>query len=118
VRPMPADGRSIVGWLPGADGLYAAVTHSGATLAAHLSQLIAAELVSGAPAAALAPFRPDRFAAAGGSVHTPGSLCPAGYSARRAEAVRALAAHPAGPSAPAAATTRPARARTASCHAA
>src|SRR5215831_4759855 len=47
VRPMPADGRSIVGWLPGADGVYAAVTHSGVTLAAHLAGLITAELVSG-----------------------------------------------------------------------
>jgi D-hydroxyproline dehydrogenase subunit beta len=65
VRPMPADGRSIVGWLPGAEGLYVAVTHSGATLAAHLAQLITAELVSGAPVAGLAPFRPDRFASAG-----------------------------------------------------
>ena len=37
VRPMPADGRSIVGPLPGADGLYVAVTHSGVTLAAHLA---------------------------------------------------------------------------------
>jgi D-hydroxyproline dehydrogenase subunit beta len=64
VRPMPTDGRSIVGWLPGADGLYVAVTHSGATLAAHLAQLITAELVSGVPVAELAPFRPDRFASA------------------------------------------------------
>jgi glycine/D-amino acid oxidase-like deaminating enzyme len=51
VRPMPADGQSIVGWLPGADGLYVAVTHSGVTLAAHLARLITAELVSGTPAA-------------------------------------------------------------------
>jgi D-hydroxyproline dehydrogenase subunit beta len=61
VRPMPADGRSIVGWLPGASGLYLAVTHSGVTLAAHLAELITAELTSGAPAAELAPYRPDRF---------------------------------------------------------
>ena len=63
VRPMPADGRSIVGWLPGADGLYVAVTHSGVTLAAHLARLITGELAGGGPAAELAPFRPDRFAA-------------------------------------------------------
>jgi len=63
VRPMPADGQSIVGWLPGADGLYVAVTHSGVTLAAHLARLITAELVSGTPAADLAPYRPGRFAA-------------------------------------------------------
>ena len=64
VRPMPADGRSIVGWLPGAGGLYVAVTHSGVTLAAHLARLITAELVSGAASADLAPYRPSRFAAA------------------------------------------------------
>jgi glycine/D-amino acid oxidase-like deaminating enzyme len=64
VRPMPADGQSIVGRLPGAGGLYVAVTHSGVTLAAHLAQLIAGELVGGAAAAELAPYRPDRFTAA------------------------------------------------------
>jgi glycine/D-amino acid oxidase-like deaminating enzyme len=64
VRPMPADGRSIVGWLPGAEGVYVAVTHSGVTLGAHLARLITAELVTGAPADELAPYRPDRFAAA------------------------------------------------------
>lgn len=69
VRPMPADGQSIVGWLPGADGLYVAVTHSGVTLAAHLARLITAELVSGRPAADLAPYRPGRFA----STHRRGS---------------------------------------------
>ena len=63
VRPMPADGRSIVGWLPGAGGVYVAVTHSGVTLAAHLARLITTELVTGAAAAELAPYRPDRFAA-------------------------------------------------------
>ena len=62
VRPMPADGQSIVGRLPGAEWLYVAVTHSGVTLAAHLSRLIAAELEAGTPGADLAPYRPDRFA--------------------------------------------------------
>jgi D-hydroxyproline dehydrogenase subunit beta len=76
VRPMPADGQSIVGRLPGAEWLYVAVTHSGVTLAAHLSRLIATELTAdapatnapatnapavGAPAAELAPYRPGRF---------------------------------------------------------
>jgi len=64
VRPMPADGQSIVGPLPGTHGYYVAVTHSGVTLAAHLSQLIAAELTAGtqpAQAAELAPYRPSRF---------------------------------------------------------
>ena len=46
-RPLPADEQSIVGRLPGAEWLYVAVTHSGVTLAAHLSRLIAAELAAG-----------------------------------------------------------------------
>jgi len=58
VRPMPADGVSIVGRLPGAGGLYVAVTHSGVTLAAHLARLIATELTTGTPPADLAPYRP------------------------------------------------------------
>jgi D-hydroxyproline dehydrogenase subunit beta len=71
VRPMPADGQSIVGWLPGAPGVYVAVTHSGVTLGAHLAALIAADLLSAdepgdADEAELAPYRPARFA--GGSV--------------------------------------------------
>ena len=64
VRPMPADGQSIAGWLPGADGLYVAVTHSGVTLGAHLGLLITAEVTGGAPAAELEPYRPGRFAPA------------------------------------------------------
>ena len=72
VRPMPADGQSIVGWLPGAPGVYVAVTHSGVTLGAHLAALISAELLSAellsadepgdADEAELAPYRPGRFA--------------------------------------------------------
>src|SRR5205085_9525917 len=44
VRPMPRDGHPIIGPLPGAPHVYLAVTHSGVTLAAHLSKLIAADL--------------------------------------------------------------------------
>ncbi len=61
VRPMPADGQSIVGRLPGAPGLYVAVTHSGVSLAAHRSRHLATELTTGTPPADLAPYRPDRF---------------------------------------------------------
>jgi glycine/D-amino acid oxidase-like deaminating enzyme len=64
VRPLPADGQSIVGRLPGAPGLYVAVTHSGVTLAAHLSRLITADLTTGTPPPALAPYHPGRFPAA------------------------------------------------------
>jgi glycine/D-amino acid oxidase-like deaminating enzyme len=70
VRPMPADGQSIAGWLPGADGFYVAVTHSGVTLGAHLGRLITAEVTGGAPAAELGRYRPGRFApAASRAVH-------------------------------------------------
>jgi D-hydroxyproline dehydrogenase subunit beta len=79
-RPLPADEQSIVGRLPGAEWLYVAVTHSGVTLAARLSRLIAADLApaapaapaaqltpgaqptAGAPSTELAAYRPDRFA--------------------------------------------------------
>jgi D-hydroxyproline dehydrogenase subunit beta len=62
VRPLPADGQSIAGRLPGARGLYVAVTHSGVTLAAHLSRLIATDLTTFTPPPSLAPHRPIRFA--------------------------------------------------------
>ena len=71
VRPLPADEQSIVGRLPGAGWLYVAVTHSGVTLAAHLSRLIAAELAAGAPSAELARYRPDRFAGTAVSITGP-----------------------------------------------
>jgi glycine/D-amino acid oxidase-like deaminating enzyme len=60
-RPLPADGQSIVGRLRGANGLYVAVTHSGVTLAAQLSRLIATDLTTGTPPAPLAPYSPARF---------------------------------------------------------
>jgi D-hydroxyproline dehydrogenase subunit beta len=63
VRPMPVDGLPIAGWLPGVNGLYIAVTHSGVTLGLRLAELVCTELISGAPAAGLAPYRLDRFAA-------------------------------------------------------
>jgi D-hydroxyproline dehydrogenase subunit beta len=60
-RPMPTDGQSIVGRLPGTPGVYVAVTHSGVTLAACLSRLIAEDLTAGSAPASLTPYRPTRF---------------------------------------------------------
>jgi glycine/D-amino acid oxidase-like deaminating enzyme len=60
-RPLPADGQSIVGRLPGAPGVYVAVTHSGVTLAAHLAGLITTDLTTGTPPALLVPYTPARF---------------------------------------------------------
>ncbi|MET2832099.1 NAD(P)/FAD-dependent oxidoreductase [Mesorhizobium shangrilense] len=60
-RAIPGDGVSAVGPVPQVSGYYAAVTHSGATLAPWLGQVVAAELVGGAPEKALQDFRPARF---------------------------------------------------------
>lgn len=71
VRPMPVDGRPIAGWLPGAGGLYVAVTHSGVTLGLRLAELICTELVTNAPTAELAPYRLDRFTTSGSIASPP-----------------------------------------------
>jgi len=56
LRPVPKDGLPMVGWV---DGVYAAVMHSGITLAPLIGQLVAAEIM-GVAQERLAPFRPDR----------------------------------------------------------
>jgi glycine/D-amino acid oxidase-like deaminating enzyme len=61
VRPMPRDGRTIAGPLPGVANCYVIATHSGITLAPLLGELIAEEIVSGEVSPLLGPFRPDRF---------------------------------------------------------
>ncbi|MGH2404377.1 MAG: NAD(P)/FAD-dependent oxidoreductase, partial [bacterium] len=63
IRPIPEDGFSAVGPLPGIDGYYAAVTHSGVTLAPFLGAAVADEIVRGRAEPLLAPFRPSRFGA-------------------------------------------------------
>lgn len=62
VRPMPADGMSVLGWVPGIGSLYVVVTHSGLTLAPVLGEIVAREVL-GEPSALAAAFRPERFAA-------------------------------------------------------
>ena len=62
-RPIPADGFPAIGPLPGVEGLYLAVMHSGITLAPAVGRFAAMELLDGAEVALLAPFRPARFAA-------------------------------------------------------
>ncbi|PYN02024.1 MAG: FAD-dependent oxidoreductase [Candidatus Rokuibacteriota bacterium] len=63
VRPMPADGHTIAGRIPGYANAWVLATHSGVTLGALLGRLIADEIVRGASSPMLAPFRPDRFVA-------------------------------------------------------
>lgn len=61
VRPMPADGLSTIGPLPGLAGYYVAVTHSGVTLAPALGRLVADEIALERRQAQLEPFRPSRL---------------------------------------------------------
>ena len=61
VRPMPADGKPIIGPVAEVPGLYLAVMHSAITLAAAVGRLVAQELVDGSAASALSGCRPDRF---------------------------------------------------------
>jgi glycine/D-amino acid oxidase-like deaminating enzyme len=70
VRPMPADGQTIAGRIPGLANAWMLATHSGVTLGPLLGRLIAGEIVGGTPSAMLAPFRADRFLAAGTSAGT------------------------------------------------
>jgi glycine/D-amino acid oxidase-like deaminating enzyme len=62
-RPLPRDGYPIVGRSARCPNLYLAVTHSGITLAAVLSELASIEMLDGVEVQALAPYRPTRFAA-------------------------------------------------------
>ena len=62
VRPMPADGVTIAGRIPGLANAWMIATHSGMTLGPLLGRLIADEIVGGPESPRLAPFRADRFA--------------------------------------------------------
>jgi glycine/D-amino acid oxidase-like deaminating enzyme len=60
VRPMPRDERPLVGSLPGLDGFYVVVSHSGVTLGPLWGRIAAAELLDGIVDPRLAPYRPGR----------------------------------------------------------
>ena len=61
VRPMPRDEKPIVGTIPGLEGFYVAVSHSGVTLGPLWGRIAAAEVLDGVRDARLAPYRPERF---------------------------------------------------------
>lgn len=61
-KPIPGDGEPVLGSLGQVPGLYAAFTHSGATLALVVGELLAREIVTGRPHPLLAPFNAARFA--------------------------------------------------------
>lgn len=61
VRPIPIDGYPVVGWMSDQVPVYAAVTHSGVTLAPVLGRACAEEILQSRVLPELATFRPGRF---------------------------------------------------------
>ena len=60
-KPIPGDGEPVLGQLGDITGLYVAFTHSGATLALIIGELLAYEMITGQPHPLLAPFTVRRF---------------------------------------------------------
>lgn len=63
-KPIPGDGEPVVGELPGIDGLSVVFSHSGATLALIVGELLAQQILTGEPQQLLEPFAPARFVSA------------------------------------------------------
>lgn len=63
IRPYPEDGMSLVGPLPGSQGLHVIATHSGVSLAPILGSLMAEAIVSGELPKRLQPFSLERYQA-------------------------------------------------------
>ena len=63
-KPIPGDGEPVAGPVEEVPGLFAVFTHSGATLALILGELVAREVLTGEESPLLRSFRPRRFAAA------------------------------------------------------
>ncbi|WP_371858506.1 NAD(P)/FAD-dependent oxidoreductase [Pseudomonas sp. B11(2017)] len=61
LRPMPADGVPVIGYLPNVGGVYVCAMHPGVVLAAVVGRLVSEEIVGGRVAGELGPCRPDRF---------------------------------------------------------
>ncbi|MGH6913163.1 MAG: FAD-dependent oxidoreductase, partial [Geminicoccales bacterium] len=61
LRPIPQDGKPVVGSAPGVPGLYLAVMHSGVTLAPAVGRFAAMEMLDGVRLELLEPYRPERF---------------------------------------------------------
>ncbi|MFJ4246622.1 NAD(P)/FAD-dependent oxidoreductase [Pseudomonas sp. NPDC089741] len=61
LRPMPADGVPIIGYVPGVAGLYVCAMHPGVTLAAIVGRLASEEIIDHKMSPALSACRPQRF---------------------------------------------------------
>ena len=62
IRPMPVDGMPVIGAVPGLEGAYTAIMHSGVTLGPLVGQLLALEISECHASPLLKSFRPARFA--------------------------------------------------------
>jgi glycine/D-amino acid oxidase-like deaminating enzyme len=60
-RPIPIDGFPSVGPVPGVDGYFEAITHSGITLGPIVGRLLASEILDQTVDDLLEPYRPSRF---------------------------------------------------------
>jgi glycine/D-amino acid oxidase-like deaminating enzyme len=60
-RVLPEDGLTIADWLTDDQAIYAVATHSGVTLAAHLAEVVAEEVLTGNRHQSLQPFGLTRF---------------------------------------------------------
>lgn len=60
-KPIPGDGEPVLGELKAVPGCFVAFTHSGATLALVVGELLADEILTGTPHPMLDTFRPERF---------------------------------------------------------
>lgn len=60
-KPIPGDGEPVLGELAQVPGCFVAFSHSGATLALIVGELLAGEIISGQPHPMLATFRAERF---------------------------------------------------------
>lgn len=62
IRPVPEDGHTVAGPVPGVTNAWVIATHSGITMGPLLGRLIAGEITDGAIDPRLHSFRPERFA--------------------------------------------------------
>jgi glycine/D-amino acid oxidase-like deaminating enzyme len=62
IRALPKDQYPVIGTVPGVEGYYAAVAHSGVTLAPFIGEVAADEIVNNTQRAEVADYRPARFA--------------------------------------------------------
>ena len=61
LRPMSADGRPLIGAVPGVRGVFVLAAHSGVTLAPMLARALAEEICNARLLEELVPYRPQRF---------------------------------------------------------